>query len=288
MFLVPSIVIAVSLVYSGCVGSDEPLYAVRRSALVPHPQPPMQTGHAPDDDLRLTVYDSTVLVPVRPVETAGANAGLYVARHNLGGDLAIAVSPRTELLLGGEASLLRGAMAISRDAPPPPLDTSAVFTMRAGMAHAVQLSDDVQLGLHLSLGSSTIPYNEEGRCLMNCGASTYYATSGTHEVMDWSASLLPNYRVGRLTMFGGLTLTNHPTNSKYDTVRETQLAYEDDAQTRTGPTYAIAGAGAEWAASRTVHFLAQVFEPLSTSVAAYAPAFAVALSVGADATERKP
>lgn len=272
--------IASVVVLAGCVAPKPvPVYSVRRSALVPHTQPPMRTGHAPDGSVRFTTYDSTVLVPVKPTETAGANAGLYIARHNIGGSLDITLSERTDLALLVQGSLLRGAMAVANDAARPP-DTDG--TMGAGfeLAHAFALSDQVDLGVVAGALHLEVPFFEEGRCIANCTdtGSGYYSESGEHGVTIWSLSLIPSYRDGNVTVFAGVTLRNHPTNSKFDTETATSNAYDDADELRGGPMYTILGGGLEWAATRTIKLLALVHRPVSNTVVHYGPAFGFALS----------
>src|SRR5258706_3556590 len=155
-----------SAVATGCILTPDPVFAVRRSAVVPHRAPPMRTGHALDQQVRITGYAATDIVQVKPVETAGANAGLYVARHNLGGTIAVRLAEHTDLAFSGQASLEQGAMAVATDAAMRPHGNAIGFG--GELAHAFPVNDQIQVGAILGAMHFQVPYYEVGTCIMNC------------------------------------------------------------------------------------------------------------------------
>src|SRR5687767_12774719 len=88
-----AVALAVAIAAAGsagaCMPTPEPVYAVRRSALIPHVAPPAHSGAPPRGRLQLEFHGSTVIAPIPAQEAAGANAGLYIARHNLGGSVRV-------------------------------------------------------------------------------------------------------------------------------------------------------------------------------------------------------
>lgn len=271
---------AIVIFATGCVASTaEPVYAVRRSALVPHPQPPMRTGFPLDGDVRLSVTDSTVLVPVQPVETAGANAGLYVARHNIGGALRFRIGD-AEIGLSGQGSLLRGAMPVAKDAARAPSYGAAVFG--AQLAYSIEIDPRFRIGFEVSAAHAMISFFEQRRCIQNCVGAGYSEESGEHEVLISGWSVTPSLRQGRATFFGGITRVNHLTNSKLDIETATSQQFDDADEVRPGPTYTILGIGVEYAATRTLKLLGQVHQAISSDVVSYGPAFGIAFSLDLD------
>lgn len=261
----------------GCV--PEPVYAVRRSALVPHPAPPMRTGRAPDHEVRASFYSSTDVVAATPQANPGANAGLYVARHNLGGSLEVRVLPHTYAAATAQVSFREGEMAVASDAAMPP-DGGNANGIGFEIGHALVLSDQVQLAIVAGMMEFDVPYYEQAHCIANCnGVALDYMESGTHGVEIWSFSLLPSYREGSLTLFSGLTLRNHPTNTKADDQTAAGLGYDSQQEIRGGPLTVILGAGVEWAATDYIKLMALAYQPVISEVVSYGPAVAIAASL---------
>ena len=267
----------VLLLFAACVPT--PVYAVRRSALVPHPQPPIETGRAPDHEVRLSGYSATDVIAVKPVANAGANTGLYVARHNLGAKLDIRVLPRTWFSAIGQTSLLQGSMAVATDAAMRP-DQGNANGGGFEIGHAFVLADHVQLGVVAGMMEFEIPYYEQLHCISLCDHAVLdYTKSDTEGVAIWSLALLPSYRDGSFTVFGGLTFRNHPTNTKLTTEDSYVMPYDADQNIREGPIYPIADFGVEWAANDYLRLLALVHQPLRSSLVSYGPAVAIAASI---------
>src|SRR6185503_6713044 len=105
------------------------------------------------------------------------------------------------------------------------------------------------------------------RCVANCGVTTYYVHDGElADIPIWNVSVLPSYRDHQLTVFGGITWRNHPTNSKFDTKTQTQLAMEDAGDVRAGPTYRLIEVGVEYAATPTWKLLVIAHQAITTDV----------------------
>lgn len=276
------VVSAVLALQTACLPPPpEPVYAVRRSALVSHPAPPPHSGAPMTKDVEFQLSDSTVLVPIKPVETIGANAGLYVARHNIGTAMRFKVSEVFDMGIRSEVSLLRGSMAIAKlhDAPPDGTSVGVGPTLH----YAAPLGGGFYLGFALDLLVRWNPYREEGRCIRNCSYGTdSYVEEGNHAHLQPVFAVLPSYRVGRLTVFAGITRRNHATNTKNDTQTETANDHDDADEVRTGPAYVLLGGGVEVELGGGVKLLGHIYQPVSTSVARYGPVLGLAISVGFD------
>lgn len=262
---------------AGCLPSPpEPVYAVQRSALVAHPAPPAWSGTPLRGRVQFRASNSTVLVPVEPEETAGANAGLFVARHNIGGAMRLRVAGDWELALSAEGSPVTDAMQISDSSLDPPDGTS--WTKGAGLRYSAAVTESWRLGLGAELRHTTSPYREQGTCVANCtAASPDYMEEGTHGLFGYTMSLVPSYDFGDVVVFAGLTRQNHPTNTRKQRQTASANSNDDLDELREGPGYTIVGAGIEFRVWRHVTITGHVFQPLSTDVATYGPAVGFAL-----------
>jgi hypothetical protein len=271
-------VVSLLVLLAGCL--PEPQYAVRRTAVVPHPAPPARSGQPLDGKVRLSGHHSTVLVPVAPEANGSANNGLYIARHNLGGQARFKVSPGWDLGFGHERSLRRGAMATDDQIARWP--RGGAWTTTAGALFASPLDGSFRIALAVELGLVSASVREEGQCIANCDyVPPSYIEHGTRVVGLASSSIIPSYRAGNWVTFASATFRNHPTN----TDKQRQGAWRDDSEDdlRAGPLYVLFGAGVEYRDPSGVTVLGHIYQPISTGVVQYGPAagFSVAFELGA-------
>lgn len=267
-------VIGLLVLAGGCVpGPPPPVYAVQRSALVAHPSPPIWSGTPLRGRVQFQASSSTVVVPVEPEETDGANAGLFVARTNLGGTLRIRFWENLTVKLLGEMSPDKKAMQIAEESLGSP--RGAVNTLGAGLEYSAPLTGPWRLGLAGELRTSRSPFREEGRCIENCLDAPDYYEEGWHRVSIYSASLVPSYDLGKVVLFAGLTVRNHPTNTRKN--RQTARVNDSMDELREGPAYFLLGSGVEVRATKHISVLGHVFQPVSTEIARYGPAIGFAI-----------
>jgi hypothetical protein len=265
--LFPALVLA-----AGCV--PEPIYAVRRTAVVPHPAPPARSGQPLDRALRLSGHHSTVLVAVEPAERPSANSGLYVSRHNAGAGASFRLGPSLDAGLRLERSLERGAMATGANAEAP---GGGATTGSINAMFASALDDGFRVAVGVELGVVVARVREEGRCIESCEPSApAYVVDKRGAAGVASAALIPSYRAGDWVWFASGTVRNHPTNTAED--REGAWHDQTSDDLRGGPLYVLLGGGVEYRDPSGFTALAQVYQPLSRSVVRYGPA--VGLSIG--------
>jgi len=270
---------------TGCISGTgcgpQPKYAVRRSALVSHPAPPARSGAPLRKDFELRFNNSTVVVPVEPVETPGANAGLYVARHNFGLGTRFKVSDTFDFGFRAEASLLRGSMAIAKDRHTPPTGSSVAFGPT--FHYSAPLGKRWYLGFALDLAIRVNPIREDGRCIHNCQrGSNSYTEEDEDAHLQTNFAVLPSYRFDRLVVFGGVSRRNHPTNEKNGVVTGPRGGFDDDGELTSGPVYLMLGGGVEVDLGAGFKLMGQLFQPVSTSIASYGPVFGLAISIAID------
>jgi hypothetical protein len=271
---------AIALAASGaaaCMPTPEPVYAVRRSALIPHVAPPAHSGAPPRTPVQIEFHGSTVIAPVPVREAAGANAGLYIARHNLGGSLRVRPTTNFDFAIFAASSLESGSMGVGGNAAPRPGNGNAVGGGLA-LQYSIPVSRSFRIGLTGELGAYQIPYYEEGTCIQNCeytAAQTYTERSTKlRPINSWS--ILPTWKIDdRLTVFAGLTRRNHPTNTE----KQTQGAwdYDDNDELDAGPTYTIIGGGIEYELSTWFEGFVQVYLPITSAPVDYGPVLGAGL-----------
>jgi hypothetical protein len=251
-------------------------YSVRRAALAPHIAPPMRSGQGMDDSaVEVALNSSTVASAAEPLEGDGANAGLYIPRVHLGAALRGRLNPNFDFGLIWDHGFREGAYATSEDQPSP--DNGSVygggFTSYASIPTG---TPGLRFGLALDLMVYSVPYVEYRTCVENCGGVTF--TDVTHDrdaIGVYSFSLIPSYRVGRVTLFGGVTLRNHPTVEKGGI--EGSLDFDDEVT--AGPANYVLHAGTEVELGGGVRAMGIVYQPVSQDPVAYGPTLALSLSV---------
>lgn len=267
------------ILVAGC-RPPEPVYAVRRSALVPHPLAPPRSGRPLEGRVQFAVQNSTVIQPVAPREATGANAGLYVARDNLGGAVRTRLSANLELSFQLEVALAAGAMPIAHDALPAP-DNGNAYGGGLGMMYSIPMGREFHLGVAVDALRYLIPYHEEAVCIQNCelGGPDSYQETGTHRVTVLSYSLLPTWHRNGLTLWGSVTQRNHPTNTERESQTLSGNGRDDDDEVNFGPMYTIVGGGAELHLGGGVRAYAVLFVPLTERPVVYGPVIGFGLSV---------
>jgi hypothetical protein len=91
----------------------------------------------------------------------------------------------------------------------------------------------------------------------------------------YSLSVIPSWRVGGLTLFGGGTLRNHPMVDK----GEIEIGTYPDDEVSAGPPNLIATVGAEIELFGSVRALGMVYQPLTQDPVRYGPTFGAAITI---------
>ncbi len=272
------VVLVVALLLCAGSAAKQPVYVVQRSALVPHVAPPSRTGRPPDGVADLVAQDATFLVPIPPSANAGANAGLYVARTTVTVAIRVRVGENWDLGPRFEYAFTTGQMPVGAYHPVAPSWHTGAFGFGAGVGYSAPLyGDGVRLGVALDVMNYVIPYHEEGTCVANCeGVVGTYVADGSHNVPVASFGIYPSWSTHGVTLFGGVTLRNHPSNTAINT--QPSPVSDADRQVSAGPGYWIVGMGAEVAMSRSWRARVELVQPLTRSPVDYGPALGVGLT----------
>ena len=269
------ILVAITLVSlaAGCS-----TYSVRRSALVPMPAPSARSGAPLTRPAELAVFSPRVAELARPSEGDGANAGLYLPRVQVDGAARFRVNSNFDVGLLWDQGLSSDATAITPDQPKP--RNGSTFGGGVSMFYSAEAGHDLRIGFDLNVLRYSVPYIEYRTCVDYCdGATMTDVEDGRRGVWVASVGLVPSYQVGALTWFGGVTLRNHPTNTKGEVESSIDNALDSSDEIRSGPMNLILSGGVEWAMSDRIKAMAQIFAPVTGNPVVYAPTVGLGMSV---------
>jgi hypothetical protein len=250
-------------------------YSVRKSALAPHIAPPMRSGQDLGEASGEASFGaSTLASAAAPQEGDGANAGLYIPRVEVVGALRKRISDNLDLGVMWDHGFRRGAYATSEDQPSPNKNNVYGGGL-SGFYSLATSAPGLRIGVGLDLLLYSIPFVEYRTCVSLCGGQTYTQVDHDRETIGVaSLSVVPSWKTGRLTVFGGGTLRNHPT------VEKGSLEVLDvDDEVEGGPVNFILHAGVDVELGGGLRAMALVYQPIDQNPVQYYPTLGVGLTI---------
>ena len=261
-------------------------YNYNRAALVPRPTPRMHSGAPLAGRGELSVGASSVASFGDP-GVGDPNAGVEIPATQLHGDARLRLGDIVALGFLYENGLDAGAKPLKSTQPP----------VDGGNVQGIGISVDVHIPtsnpqLHIGLGVDAIvwsvPYVEYFTCAMNEACFPYQVqTHGSDNVDTFAASLTPTYKASdTVTLFGGLTLRNHPTIDQKGMETDPLLF---SPQVESGPAQVVLSGGVELTlAGGAILASAVAYWDSSQSIAKYTPGLGMLLSVPLGRRTPKP
>ncbi len=248
-------------------------YAAHQAAFVPHATPVPGDGQPLDTPAQLGLGVSSL--DVSQPSASDPNAGDAIPRVQMRGSIDGQFGRYVTL----GAALEHGEVAEPVTPYQPPLGHSGA----TGYGMHVQVSIPTNVpGLRVALSAEvmawSVPYVQYDTCVQNCnvpGEGTGYTISytGNDSISTWAIGVVPSYRSGALTVFGGATMRNQPTvESKF----ETDLP--GDAGVQAGSPNLTLHAGAEYDFG-PVKLAAVIHDTVTSQPISYAPSLAAVLSI---------
>jgi hypothetical protein len=186
-----------------------PTYTQNQAALVPHAEPVAYDGQPLTAPAALWLGAGNVTDLVAP-RAAAPNVGDSVPRTQLRGAYGYSFG---NLTLEGfyERGLVSTETPLSTTQPP--VHNGSVTGFGLGTTYSFAMSPQMRFGFVAEIASWSVPWVQYSQCVSGCpNPGVAIETSGTaDQVMTYTFGLVPSYRTGPWTLFGGLTLRNQPT-----------------------------------------------------------------------------
>lgn len=243
--------------------------AVRRAAMVPLLSSPWgAVGETAGTSLGVGAKGLPEAVDTQAPGNTGSSAGLYVPRLQFDADVSTKVAERVRIGGRVEASSASWASPARNDLPE--LLPSAMLLGLTTGASFHQPIDRGGVVVSGTLSLHFLPFSTEE---LSGGRGTYHA--GTAALVGASGALLPYYRVGPVTMFGGFQMASHGVNQ-----RGAVTTHTNDSSVSAGATYAAVGLGARLGTPSGFSVVAQCWVPLSTQPVQYPAIASLAVAYG--------
>nr|HEX4314936.1 hypothetical protein [Kofleriaceae bacterium] len=252
---------------AACVGN------IQRSARVPHATVPLSSGQPLDGPVELSAGLANAAEAGPVTATSGSDA-VEVPRVQMRDELRIRAGRDVTL----SAIYARGFGSTTEvpDRTQAPVGPGDVDGYGMGVTVSWPTSTPgLVIATQLEAVDWSVPYVEYEECT-DCVTPGYTTIDhGRTTIAQFGAGLLPSYRRGRMTYFGGVFLQNHPTTPRksIDVTLDT-----DDGDVRGGPANLLVHAGVEVAIAKQLSALVSIHQDLGGGPVGYLPGIGVAIS----------
>lgn len=271
--LVPALLASVAA--AGCS-----TFVEHRAALVPHAAPVQNIGQ-PNTSRAGVSLGATNIVDLAAPTAGDPNAGVAVPARQMRGAFNLALTRNLTLGFVHERGLASSAQPVKSSLPP--LDGRTVVGGGTSLSYSIETASPWRVGVSVELIGWSVPWVEYSTCIENCGSSRYtIVTRDRTGVLTAGVGIVPSYRFGDWTVFGGVTARNHPT------IDEKVISNGFSNDVEDGPFNAIVHAGVAYEADERVRFVVEMHQTVTTDPVAYAPAIGFALDVGFGPSLGKP
>jgi hypothetical protein len=248
-------------------------YAQHRAALVPRATPLPTDGQPLQGAAEITVgADNLVdlITPTKGDETQGdvvpkeqlrAN-GLFRIGDNfmLGGTLQYGVAQNATVLSSSEPKI--------NDANLSGIGITMAMSLPTG-------TPGFRIGLAIETTMWSVPWVEYTTCIDVCSVPGFtYSQRGSQDVLVAKFAVIPSYRIGAMTYFGGVTLQNQPTITE-----KIVTSLPEDGGVEGGPVNVTAHAGLAVEIGAGIRASAFVHQTLTRDPINYGPGLGMAISI---------
>ena len=248
-------------------------YTYNRAALVPRATPRMTTGAPMDGRGQLSVGASSVAHLGDPEIGDDANAGIEIPGTQLFGALKGRIGDMFSLGIFYESGLDAGAKKLHSSQPD--VDNGNVNGYGMSLDISIPVDEKWHLGFGVDAMFWSCPYTSYET--FTDGHITIHE-SGRDDVDSLAASVTPSYKLDKdITLFGGLTVRQHPT---LDQKGQADGTFLDDIEVETGPTNYIVSGGVEGSlVNGAILLSAMAYYDISRDPAKYGPGMALMMSL---------
>ena len=252
-------------------------YNYNRAALVPHATPQLHSGMPLDSIAELSAGASSVAHLGKP-GLGDPEAGVEIPGTQLFGALRLAILDRAAIGLVYQNGLDTTAHPLKSTQPPVDGGNVQGYGVTFDVAISTN-SPNLKVGLGLETMFWHIPYVEYYSCAAGEACFPYsIQNEGADTTPTIGAAITPSYRMGDVTVFGGVTARQHPTLQQKG--MDTDPLFEEP-EVQSGPFNFIISAGAEVAFGGTqkVKASAIAYWDTTQSPAKYGPSLALMITL---------
>jgi hypothetical protein len=241
------------------------VYQQHRTALVPHAAPATYDGQPMEAQGSVSIGADNLFDSVRPT-SGDATQGDEVPTTQLRGQAALRVSDRFSVAGVYEHAITQGATVLSSTAPQ---ITDATLD---GGGISLRWSVPTEIpGFRVAVATEVVlwhvPWVEYNKCEPPCSYGTSYGATNSEIIPTLALAVVPSYRTGRMTYFGGATLRNQPTIT--EVLVTTQP--DSDGGPNSGQFNLTVHAGVGVDVGAGIHANVFVHETMTTNPISYSP-----------------
>jgi len=267
-----------ALIFSGASSQ----YKKQRAGLVPHMQPNQRSGRAiGENHSELALGTSTLSLLADPKKVEDANAGLYIPRVELSGGVRFRMNKQFDLGVLFDYGLDKGSKAIQKGQPE--VDNGDVIGGGLTTQYVLQTGNpDLTVGFGLDVLLYSVPYVEYTDCFEFCVEGDPFEGVERDREKVWVGAfgITPAWRLNdNISVFGGITMRNHPTVKRFETQNAIDEAFGDDDVVQAGPANFVTNAGIEYTFGNGVRAMLHVFQPINADPVRYGPTFGAAFAI---------
>jgi hypothetical protein len=244
-------------------------YAINRAAFVPHATPVPGDGQPLSAPAEVQLGASN-LADLRAPGLGDPSSAVEVPGTQLRGGLGLRINEYLALGLHYEEGLHATAEQTNRTAPR--VEGGDVSGGGGSIALTLPLDDQWSIGLTTELALWSTPWTAYST---EQDSGSTYKTGGTDTVATLAFGLVPSYRSGRWTFFGGGTLRNHPTIRQKDILNEV----ESGGHVTEGHDGLTLHAGAEVELGARIRASLYVAQTVTTDPVKYGPSVGLMFTI---------
>jgi len=260
--------LAVLPVLAGCLTGN-----VQRSARVPHPGVPLSSGQPLPTTVELSAGLSNVTDLMAP-QVGNASQAVEVPGTEMRDELRIRLGQRGTLNV-----IYENGFASTSHKPDPtqaPIGSGDVHGYGTSIGYSFPTSTPgLSIGTTVETMVWSLPYVEYQTCTgEGCSGMTTIIAHGRANPMTLGLGISPSYRMGAITVFGGLFGRNHPTAIR----KEMGVRFNDEDSVTSGQFNLLFHAGIELELADRLSALILIHQDVIADPLRYGPGIGIALT----------
>lgn len=260
--------LAALVVATGCQ-----TYAQHRAALVPHAAP-LTTDGQPLESLGEIALGASNLHDWAKPTAGNPDAGIAIPSTQGRGTLDFRASRYLAIGAVYERGFAAGSNPVSSSEPAIKNDDASGFGFHMTLSIPTG-TPGLRVALATEIMSWQVPWVQYTTCIQNCNVPGFTTSdTGYDSVTTLAVGLIPSYRSGPLTVFGGVTVRNHPTITE-----KVESIVADDPTVQAGPVNVTLHAGAELEAGAGVRLGLIADQTVTRDPVVYGPSLAAMITI---------